>query len=85
MLPDTTPEDAKNIAERLRLLVANTSIQTEIGPINTTISIGVANTKNAHSTAIDQLLLKADRAMYQAKQTGRNRVIVWDEYNLQTT
>jgi len=85
LLPDTTPEDAKTIAERLRLLLANTPIKTDAGLINTTISIGVANAENAQTIAIKQLLLKADRAMYLAKQTGRNRVIVWDEHDLRTT
>jgi len=85
LLPDTTSADAKNIAERIRLLIANTPIQTDFGLISTTISIGIANTENAQSIAIKQLLLKADRAMYRAKQTGRNRVIVWDEHDLQTT
>ena len=85
LLPDTTRADAINIAERLRALIAETAIQTEIGPISTTISIGVANTENAHSITLDQLLTEADRAMYTAKQAGRNRIIIWDEQGLQTT
>ena len=85
LLPDTTLEDAKNIAERLRLLISENPIQTEIGAIHTTISIGVANTENAHATTIEQLISNADRAMYRAKQNGRNRVIVWEDHELQTT
>jgi len=79
LLPETKLEDAKHIADRLRLLIANTPIETEIGSINTTISIGVAVKEKATATSIDQLLSRADRAMYHAKQAGRNRVIVWDE------
>ena len=85
LLPETKLEDAKNIAERLRLLIEETPIQTEIGPINTTISIGVAIKEKTATLDIDQLLSQADRAMYRAKQAGRNRIIVWDERNLQET
>lgn len=85
LLPETKLEDARNIAERLRLLIAETSIETEIGPINTTISIGVAIKERASQLTIDQLLSRADRAMYRAKQAGRNRVVIWDERSLQTT
>ena len=85
LLPETKLEYASHIAERLRLLIAGTSIETEIGPINTTISIGVAVKEKSTSMSIDQLLSRADRAMYRAKQAGRNRVIIWDERDLQTT
>jgi len=85
LLPETKLEDARNIAERLRLLVAETPIETEIGAVNTTISIGVAIKEKTAAMSIDQLLSRADRAMYRAKQAGRNRVIVWDERDLQTT
>lgn len=85
LLPDTKLEDAINIAERLRLLIAETPIETEIGQIKTTISIGVAIKEKTTSMSIDQLLSRADRAMYRAKQAGRNRVIIWDEHELQTT
>jgi len=85
LLPETKLEDARNIAERLRLLIAETPIETEIGPINTTISIGVAIKEKTTTISIDQLLSRADRAMYRAKQAGRNRVIIWDERELKTT
>jgi diguanylate cyclase (GGDEF)-like protein len=85
LLPETKLEDARHIAERLRLLIAETPIETEIGTIKTTISIGVAIKEKTTSMSIDQLLSRADRAMYRAKQAGRNRVIIWDERDLQTT
>lgn len=85
LLPETRLEDARNIAERLRHLIANTPIETEIGPLNTTISIGVALMERTNSVTIDQLLSRADRAMYLAKQSGRNQVIIWEEHYLETT
>ena len=85
LLPETKLEAAKNIAERLRLLIEETPIMTDIGLIHTTISIGVAIKGKACRLTIDQLLSRADRAMYLAKQAGRNRVIIWEERDLQTT
>jgi len=85
LLPETKLEDAKFIAERLRLLIEKTPINTDIGLIHTTISIGVAIKGKTSRLTIDQLLSRADRAMYSAKQAGRNRVIIWDERDLQTT
>ena len=79
LLPETKLEDARNIAERLRSLVAETPLETEIGPINTTISIGVALLERSNPANIDQLLSRADKAMYLAKRAGRNRVIIWEE------
>ena len=79
LLPETKLEAAKNIAERLRLLFEESPIMTDIGLIHTTISIGVASKGKARRLTIDQLLSRADRAMDQAKQAGRNRVIIWDE------
>ena len=85
LLPDTKLEDARNIAERLRRLIAETPIETDIGPIRTTISIGIAIKEKTAAISIDQLLSRADRAMYRAKQAGRNRVSIWNEHDLQTT
>lgn len=85
LLPETKLQDARVIAERLRLLIAQTPIQTEVGPINMTISIGVSIVGKSNTGTIKQLLSRADRAMYLAKQAGRNRVIIWEEGQLLTT
>ena len=83
LLPETKLEDARNIAERLRNLIADTPIETDIGPVHTTISIGVALLGKNNSLTLDQLLSRADRAIYLAKQANRNRVIIWEERDLQ--
>jgi diguanylate cyclase (GGDEF)-like protein len=84
LLPETNLNHARQIAERLRRMIAETPIETEIGPIHTTISIGVALMDKPNSITIAQMLSRADRAMYLAKQSGRNRVIIWEENDLQT-
>ncbi|MBN1305919.1 MAG: GGDEF domain-containing protein [Anaerolineales bacterium] len=80
LLPNTEPGDARRIAERLRMLVESTPFQTEIGPLHITISIGISNMHQADTIVLlDQLIFRADKAMYRAKQEGRNRVIEWDQ------
>ncbi len=79
LLPDTKASHACDIAERLRTRVENTPIETDIGLIRITISIGMAVLEKPYHGNIDQLLLRADQAMYLAKQAGRNQVMLWEE------
>jgi two-component system cell cycle response regulator len=76
VMPDTRLEDAQRIAERLRLHVSGAPFRVGGGreELAVTISIGVAATKGADDTP-DLLLKRADAALYEAKQTGRNRVV----------
>jgi diguanylate cyclase (GGDEF)-like protein len=68
-------DDATHVAERIRAAVAGDPIDTDAGPITVTISVGVAH--RAHDdTNAGTLLGRADIALYQAKEQGRNRVIV---------
>lgn len=57
--------------ERLRHTIAQTPIQTRSGPVSVTLSIGVAAADEP--TSLDTLLERADKALYRAKETGRNR------------
>ena len=76
VMPETRLEDAQRIAERLRRQVAGEPFRNVASgePLDVTISIGVASTL-AGETKPDGLLKRADRAMYEAKAAGRNRVI----------
>lgn len=72
---------AKKVAERLRKTVAESPLQTPKGPLNITISIGLAHVTPRHghaqdATFFESVLNTADEALYTAKQTGRNRLIV---------
>lgn len=72
-LPHTTQETAFAVAERLRKLIATTNIPI-VGYI--TVSFGVASwSASASSSSIEQTLKRADQALYQAKQQGRNRTV----------
>jgi diguanylate cyclase (GGDEF)-like protein len=73
ILPDTSPIQAKLIAERIRTSIESTSIEFNNNlNINITISLGVTNLMLGDD--INNLLTRADYALYQAKANGRNRV-----------
>jgi diguanylate cyclase (GGDEF)-like protein len=72
MMPDTTSEMARNVGERLRSAIESADIKRTDGePVTASIGIAVASV----SDTVDSLLARADRALYQAKRQGRNRVI----------
>lgn len=71
---DTNKEQAEKIAERLRHLIDDEVVTIDDGEIHVTISIGVAKLDQT-SFCLEQLLKKADEALYSAKETGRNRVV----------
>lgn len=78
LLPETDNNHALDVAERIRRLVENTKITLENGlPLKFTISIGVAMFIDK-DTNIDTLLHTADQALYQAKNSGRNRVCLYE-------
>lgn len=74
VLPGTTrAAGATVLAERIRCAVADEAIQTDAGPVRVTISLGVAE-MNAQTDDLAAILKRADAALYEAKQAGRNRV-----------
>ena len=77
VMPDTDLEHASGVAERLREMVAESAMHyaEENTDIPVTVSIGVAGIVGPAGGA-DDLLRLADEALYQAKNNGRNRVVV---------
>ncbi len=73
VLPEATPEQARELAERLRGLAAAKPVVVNAATIPVTVSIGLAFTQGEDATAED-LLARADRKLYDAKTTGRNKV-----------
>lgn len=75
VMPDTDLSYALMVAERLRQKVADAPFRIEpTKTLNITVSIGIAVTEGAADTA-QQLLERADNALYRAKRDGRNRVV----------
>ncbi len=67
-------------AERLRKAIADVIVHVDSHVITATASVGVACLA-PEETEFDQLLIRADRALYQAKAEGRNRVVIAEEQN----
>ena len=83
LLPQTNIDEAKIVAERLRTSVENKKIEIQtnkneqIKHISVTISVGLAQLDIKDMA--DDLYMKADRALYEAKEQGRNRVVVYEK------
>mgnify|MGYP001111358739 CR=1 FL=1 len=73
MLPRTTTERAHQIAERVRKSFAELTIETGKGSLKCTVSVGIAF-PTIDGPSFEQVLADADRALYRAKNSGRNRV-----------
>lgn len=74
LLPETNLDDAYKVAEKLRNRTA-VSFDTLAGDLSLTISLGVA-TRKASMQNIEELITKADQALYQAKDGGRNQTFI---------
>lgn len=79
VFPDIGPGEATTLANRLRTAIESTPFSGDqlepVGPV--TVSIGLSLMPE-HGTDFNVLIELADRAMYRAKDLGRNRVFVWD-------
>ncbi len=80
VLPNITATDAVSIAEKIRSQVKSLHIihQASSASKIVTLSLGVANTLPQLGGSIEELIAAADQALYQAKSTGRDRVICSD-------
>ena len=78
LLPDTPAQGAQEMAEQLRQAVQNTPLRWQQQSVPITVSIGTATWSRGpfHANA---LIASADSALYQAKNTGRNRVCLASE------
>lgn len=76
MLCDTPAPTAEKIAERIRTSIENLDILYDGQHLNLTISIGVAEYTPAIDKTAKNLVDRADKALYNSKQTGRNKVSV---------
>lgn len=74
LLPETDATQSLDVAERFRMAVAATEIPIEDGTVvRLTVSTGVA-TANDSDITVETLLERADKALYEAKRSGRDKV-----------
>jgi len=78
LLPETTVEGGLTLAERIRQAIEEMPVFWEDSEIRFTVSIGLAALR-AGEDSIEKALKRADDGLYQAKEGGRNRVILMDE------
>lgn len=74
ILPNTTAEGALQVAENIRDAVTSVGLEWEKKPIALTVSIGVSAAVITNERHSSELLEQADKALYQAKNSGRNQV-----------
>lgn len=77
LLPNVDQEDLRLVAERVRMLVELSWLDTDQGALRVTLSLGgtVARPKDSG----EQIVKRADQNMYRAKQAGRNRLMIDEE------
>lgn len=79
LMPETTLDQAQPAFERLRAQVEAMQIETPRGMMQITISIGLAGREVGESITTDELLDRADQALYRAKDNGRNQMRTWGD------
>lgn len=75
-LPDSNPEESRRVLDRVRRKIEERPVPLDgHDPLTVTVSFGVAQL--APRRRLKEITERADRALYEAKHTGRNRVVVW--------
>lgn len=81
LLPETTTDIAITIAEKLRQLINSKPYIGDDLKVNITSSFGVHGFNGHKDEKLSELMIKADRALYKAKNYGRNRVVLYSDIN----
>jgi len=76
ILSDCDPHTALELMDQLRLAFAQLVFSLQENTFQSTLSAGIACCKNFPTADANELLQEADKALYDAKQTGRNRVLI---------
>ncbi|MEQ9558111.1 MAG: diguanylate cyclase [Rhodospirillales bacterium] len=78
ILPETDPQGAMLTVERLREYLGELAIPIDSGTLTVTVSVGVTTVKDPSDT-IEAALKRADEALYQAKGSGRNKTVAYED------
>lgn len=76
ILPETNSQQALVVGERIRARIENHRFSYKGQEIRLTLSLGLSLKRDEETVSADQLLAMADRCLYQAKEKGRNQVVM---------
>lgn len=79
--PETDTNGALVLAESLRAIIASTPIATDKGELAITVSIGMSCCPATVTRSVNEVLAEADAALYDAKHSGRNKVVCFSVAN----
>ncbi|BDU51718.1 sensor domain-containing diguanylate cyclase [Haliovirga abyssi] len=77
ILPNTSIEQAENVAEKIRKNIERTKYSNNNNSLNVTLSLGVSNIFIDNPKNIDNMILNSDIALYESKNSGRNKTTVY--------
>jgi diguanylate cyclase (GGDEF)-like protein len=76
-LPETSAISAADVAERMRKLIEQH--QFPCGQLTASFGVAASNFTSDDSPSVEELVARADKALYRAKKDGRNRVQIWNQ------
>jgi diguanylate cyclase (GGDEF)-like protein len=79
LFPETAARSALGVSDRVRRAIEREPFVSDGQPFRVTVSAGISDTADLAEDERHQLLFRADKALYTAKDEGRNRVRLWTE------
>jgi diguanylate cyclase (GGDEF)-like protein len=76
LLNNTNEENAFLLAEKIRIAIENLNYINNNKEIKTTISLGISQLTQ-EDYDLDSIIIRADKALYEAKNTGRNKSVIY--------
>ena len=81
LVPDSRKHNAARVADDIRKQIEDTIFNFGGNDVSVTVSAGVAQSDGRSTALVSDVLKKADKALYDAKAAGRNRVVIYEDEN----